>query len=114
MPWSGGAAGLGRAGGAEDGLAEADDGVDGAEAGAGVGDRGEGGLEVFERVGEGVGDLLFAGASDDGLEGLDPGLDLRLLGPEKGFAGGEGAGVGKGEEVAAGAEELVEKGPVSR
>jgi hypothetical protein len=88
-------------------LAEADDGVGDFETGFGGGFE-EGG-EVREGGGEGFGDLLLAAARGEGFEGLDPGLDVGLAGPEKDVARGEGSGLGEGEEVAAAAGKVVEE-----
>ncbi len=97
------------AGGSEEGLAEADDGVGELEAGGSFGGGFQERGELREGGGEGVGDLLLAAARGEGFEGLDPGLDVGLAGPEKDVAGGEGLGLGEGEEVAAVVGEGVEE-----
>jgi hypothetical protein len=95
-----------------DGVGEADDGVDGADAEGGVGFEVEDAGDVLEGSGEGEvgfgGFVLSVGAPD----GVVPGLDVGLVEPEEGFEGVFFAEGGEGNGVAAGAEEGGELGAV--
>jgi hypothetical protein len=97
------------AGGAEDGVAEFADGVDGGDLGAGVGGGVDDAADVVEGGVERLGEVGVAVVAADGGEVREPGLDVGLEAPLEGLCGLDAevfrevheVGVDVGEEVEA-------------
>ena len=95
-----------------DGVGEADDGVDGADAEFGVGFEVEDAGDVFEGAREGEAGFGLLVLAVGGADGVVPGLDAGLSQPDERFEGVFFAEVSEGDGVAAGAEEGGEFGAV--